>query len=85
MTLAARLTEVPGVRTFMFCGESLPRGAGWRLHFLDPDPPLHGDTRARVAAINRNIERLAKRHPDQYLWGYNRYKVPAGVLPPGAR
>ena len=81
MTLAARLTEVPGVRTFMYCGESLPRSAGFRLHFLEPDPPLIGDTRARVAAINRNLERLILRHPDQYLWGYNRYKVPRGVEP----
>jgi KDO2-lipid IV(A) lauroyltransferase len=82
MTLAARLTEVASVRTFMFYGESLPRGDGFRLHFLEPDPPLAGDTRARVAAINRNVERLVLRHPDQYLWGYNRYKVPKGVDPP---
>jgi KDO2-lipid IV(A) lauroyltransferase len=82
MTLAARLTEVTGVRTFFYFGERLPRGAGFRLHFLEPDPPLQGDTRARVAVINRNLERLALLHPDQYLWGYNRYKVPKGVAPP---
>jgi len=28
---------------------------------------------------------LIRRNPGQYLWGYNRYKVPAGVLPPGGR
>jgi KDO2-lipid IV(A) lauroyltransferase len=82
MTLAARLSEVAGVRTFFYCGEILPRGAGFRLHFLEPDPRLTGNTRARVAAINRNLERLALRHPDQYLWGYNRYKTPRGVEPP---
>jgi KDO2-lipid IV(A) lauroyltransferase len=81
MTLAARLTEVPEVRTFMFFGERLPRGAGFRLHFFEPDPPLAGDTRARVAAINRNVERIVLRHPEQYLWAYNRYKVPRGVEP----
>jgi KDO2-lipid IV(A) lauroyltransferase len=84
MTLAARLTEVPRVRAFIYCGEILPRGAGFRLHFLEPDPALEGDTRARAAAINRNVEKLALRHPDQYLWGYNRYKVPRGVEPPPA-
>ena len=68
MTLAARLSEVPRVRTFFYCGEILPRGGGYRLHFLEPDPPLDGDTRSRVAAINRNVEKLALRHPDQYLW-----------------
>jgi KDO2-lipid IV(A) lauroyltransferase len=81
MTLAARLSETAGVDTFFYCGEILPRGGGFRLHFLAPDPPLLGDTRARVAAINRNLERLALRHPDQYLWAYNRYKVPRGVAP----
>ena len=79
MTLAARLTELDGVEPFMFCGERLPRGAGYRLHFLSPDPPLVGTTAERVAAINRNVEALILRHPDQYLWGYNRYKVPRGV------
>ena len=82
MTLAARLSEVAGVRTFIYCGEILPRGGGYRLHFLEPDPPLDGDTRSRVAAINRNVEKLALRYPDQYLWAYNRYKVPKGVEPP---
>jgi KDO2-lipid IV(A) lauroyltransferase len=82
MTLAARLTEVAGVKTFFYCGEILPKGQGFRLHFLEPDPPVAGDTRARVAAINRNVEKLALRHPDQYLWGYNRYKTPRGVEPP---
>jgi KDO2-lipid IV(A) lauroyltransferase len=82
MTLAARLSEVAGVRTFFYCGEILAKGAGFRLHFLEPDPPVAGDTRARVAAINRNVEKLALRHPDQYLWAYNRYKTPRGVEPP---
>jgi Kdo2-lipid IVA lauroyltransferase/acyltransferase len=25
---------------------------------------------------------VIRRCPEQYLWGYNRYKVPAGVQPP---
>ena len=79
MTLAARLTEVRGVEPFMFCGERLARGAGYRLHFLSPDPPLAGSTTERVAAINRNVEKLILRFPDQYLWGYNRYKEPPVV------
>jgi KDO2-lipid IV(A) lauroyltransferase len=82
MTLAARLSEVPRVKTFLYCGEMLPRGRGFRLRFLEPDPPLAGDTLARVAAINRNVEKLALQLPEQYLWGYNRYKTPRGVAPP---
>jgi KDO2-lipid IV(A) lauroyltransferase len=28
------------------------------------------------------MERLVRRFPEQYLWGYNRYKQPAGVPGP---
>ena len=26
---------------------------------------------------------MIRRFPEQYLWSYNRYKVPRGVTPPG--
>ena len=58
-------------------GERLAQGKGYRLHLervianpLDP------------AALNRAVERVVGRCPAQYLWGYNRYKVPAGAEPP---
>ena len=37
----------------------------------------------RVARINGELEGLVRRCPGQYLWGYNRYKVPSGAEPPG--
>ena len=36
-----------------------------------------------VQALNRSLEQMILRCPEQYLWSYNRYKVPAGVRPPG--
>jgi KDO2-lipid IV(A) lauroyltransferase len=30
------------------------------------------------------MQELIARCPDQYFWSYNRFKRPAGVLPPGA-
>ena len=35
-----------------------------------------------TAALNRAVEGIIARCPAQYLWGYNRYKVPAGAEPP---
>jgi len=35
--------------------------------------------------ISRAMEGVIRQCPEQYLWAYNRYKVPAGVAPPGAR
>jgi KDO2-lipid IV(A) lauroyltransferase len=37
---------------------------------------LTGDTAADVALVNRDMEALIRRHPQQYLWGYARYKQP---------
>lgn len=81
MTLAARLSET-GATVLMAWGERLPGGGGYRLHFSPPGRALAGDTRARAAQINHEIEALIRQCPAQYLWGYNRYKRPAGAEPP---
>lgn len=81
MTLAARLTET-GAITLMTWGERLPHGRGYRVHFAPPQTALEGDTVARAAQINREVEHLVRQCPSQYLWGYNRYKRPAGADAP---
>ena len=83
MTLVGRIAEQTGAPVLLCCAERLPRGRGYRFvaePMLAPRPP-----ESAVRALNRSLERLIRRHPEQYLWGYNRYKVPAGVLPPDAR
>jgi KDO2-lipid IV(A) lauroyltransferase len=57
----------------------LPRGAGYTIT-LRPFPaarPHESPTRL----LNRALEELVRECPEQYLWGYNRYKVPAGAKP----
>lgn len=81
MTLAARLSET-GATTLFVWGERLPGGAGFRLHFRPPTQVLQGDTIARAQQINHEIETLIRACPQQYLWGYNRYKRPAGADAP---
>jgi len=83
MTLVGRIAEQTGAPALLCYAERLPRGRGYRFvaePMLAPRPP-----ESAVRALNRSLERLIRRHPEQYLWGYNRYKVPAGVLPPDAR
>ena len=86
MTLAARLSEVAGVSTLFAWAERLPGGRGFHLHLRPAQIPLTGDTAARCAAINREMEAQIRACPAQYLWGYNRYKRPAGApaAPPTA-
>jgi KDO2-lipid IV(A) lauroyltransferase len=38
-----------------------------------------GETPARL--LNRALEALVRECPEQYLWGYNRYKTPRGAKP----
>ncbi len=80
MTLAARLSEAGGRVIFAY-GERLPQGRGYHLHLQAPSQPLTGDTEARAAQINRELETLIRQCPTQYLWGYNRYKRPRGAEP----
>ena len=81
MTLAARLSEVKGVRVICTWAERLPDGQGYVIRMSPPGQPLEGDTAQRACQINREMERLILQCPAQYLWGYHRYKRPAGVPP----
>lgn len=78
MTLAARLSET-GATTLMVWGERLPDGRGFHIRFSPPTQELAGDTVARAQQINHEIETLIRQCPQQYLWGYNRYKRPSGA------
>lgn len=82
MTLAARLAQQTGAALLLAWGERLPQGRGYVVHLAPFDEPLpRGDTDQAecAAAINRAMERLIRRCPQQYLWGYDRYKKPRRV------
>lgn len=38
--------------------------------------PLAQEAEAAVLQINQEMERLIRESPEQYLWGYARYKQP---------
>lgn len=79
MTLAARLVQQTGAVPLVAWGERLPRGAGYVVHVSAFDERLPADAAAQAesaAAVNRAMERLIRQRPQQYLWGYDRYKAP---------
>lgn len=80
MTLAQRLAESTGAPIILAYAERLPGGRGYRGFALPMPPREAGESAARH--LNRALEMLIRRCPEQYLWSYNRYKVPAGVAPP---
>ncbi len=73
MTLAARLTQ-SGATPILIWAERLPAGAGYHLHLQAPAEAITGTLEQRAQQINREIENLIRQCPEQYLWGYNRYK-----------
>ena len=77
MTLVTRLQESSGAEVIMAFAERLAQGRGYRLHFkaVGADP-------LDTAALNRAVEAIVRSCPQQYLWGYNRYKAPAGAKEP---
>ena len=82
MTLAARLAERKDSVCLIVTGERLPRGAGFVLRVRPLPAPLAGEASER--RINRALEEAIRTRPEQYLWGYNRYKRPSGAEPPDA-
>lgn len=85
MTLAGRLTET-GASVIMVWAERLPAGAGYHFHLQAPTQPICGSIDERAQQINQQIEQLVRQCPQQYLWGYNRYKLrgSSGTPPPPA-
>ena len=69
MTLPRRLQQASGAALIMTVGERLPGGKGFRLHF-EALPERDFDE----TTLNRAVENLVRRFPDQYFWNYNRYK-----------
>jgi Kdo2-lipid IVA lauroyltransferase/acyltransferase len=74
MTLVGRLQKTTGAAVIMAFAERLPRGRGYHLHLR-----TLADGDLDEATLNRAVEDAVRRRPAQYLWGYNRYKVPAGA------
>lgn len=81
-TMTVRLIQSTGAVPFMVYAERLPWGRGFRIHFDPLQAPLPKDRAEAAAALNREVERVARKLPAQYMWSYNRYKKPGGVEPP---
>ncbi len=81
MTLTGRLQEASGAAIVFCFAERLPGARGFRLRLRARDEPLPADRAGAALAVNRGVEDLIRMAPSQYLWGYNRYKRPAGAPP----
>jgi KDO2-lipid IV(A) lauroyltransferase len=74
MTLVTRLQASAGVPVIMVSAQRLAAGRGYQIRFENVALENFSET-----SLNRAVEEVVRRHPEQYLWGYNRYKTPAGA------
>ncbi|WP_114968931.1 lysophospholipid acyltransferase family protein [Rhodoferax ferrireducens] len=80
MTLSVRLAQQTGATVLMAWGERLSWGRGYRVHVQPLGAALPTDGVQAAAHINRAMEGLIRSCPQQYLWGYARYKQPRQEL-----
>ena len=76
MTLPARLASQTGATVLLAWGERLPRGAGYCVHIRTLTSDVSDEPALAAAQINAAMEGLIRECPEQYLWGYARYKQP---------
>ena len=76
MTLSVRLAQQTGASVLMAWGERLAWGRGYRVHVQPLPVALPADVAQAAGVINAAMEALIRQCPQQYLWGYARYKQP---------
>lgn len=76
MVLIARLARKTGAALILTYAERLPHGGGYHLHLREAPEGFAGATPEQAGAIlNSLIEEGVRAHPEQYQWGYKRFRV----------
>jgi Kdo2-lipid IVA lauroyltransferase/acyltransferase len=83
VTALSRITKMTDAAVIPCCGRILPWGGGFEVRFGEPlrDYPS-GDLEQDARRMNEEVEKAVRQDPEQYLWGYRRFKTrPEGSLP----
>lgn len=73
--LISRLAHDSGAPVLFSYAERLPWGRGYEVHFVPTDPEVSGKDKLLAAThLNRGLETIIRRLPEQYLWRYRRFK-----------
>tara|TARA_B110000967_G_scaffold208610_1_gene261397 strand:- start:2410 stop:3255 length:846 start_codon:yes stop_codon:yes gene_type:complete len=75
MTLLAKLSQKREVKVLMLWAERLDNALGYELNIEPINLSDGGDTlEEQVAFMNKSIEDVIRRLPEQYMWSYKRFK-----------
>ncbi len=76
MVLLPRLAARGKSPVFFLYAERLAKGQGYRLHFVPGEADIgHEDALRGCTALNAGVEACIRHCPEQYQWGYKRFKV----------
>ncbi|MCS6997061.1 MAG: lysophospholipid acyltransferase family protein [Casimicrobiaceae bacterium] len=78
MTLAQTLAQRTDAAVFMVSTRRFKGGRGFALDFAPVEMSAKAPQEA-ARLLNGAIERAVATAPEQYLWSYNRFKIPSGV------
>ncbi len=77
MTLVSKLIQKTDCIALFIVLERLPKAQGFCLHYLPADPKIASpNEQEATTALNQGIEQCIQIAPEQYLWGYKRYRKP---------
>lgn len=78
-TLVTKLAARSEVPVYFIYAERLSWGRGFRFHMRQA-PAAISDNAQGLAALNQGVEQVIRHLPEQYWWGYKRYRrQPAGA------
>lgn len=82
-SLVGRLVQETGAHVVVMYGERLPKGRGFIAHYHEPPAEIYDADPVKAAtAMNASIERCIRECPEQYWWGYKRFRRrPPGEAP----
>jgi KDO2-lipid IV(A) lauroyltransferase len=75
-TLVHRLSQLrPDLPIVLMWVERLPRAAGFAVHFREPSPGIRdADPVTSATSLNADFEAFVRSRPEQYWWGYKRFR-----------
>jgi KDO2-lipid IV(A) lauroyltransferase len=75
-TLAQRIAQArPGLPVVLMWVERLPWARGFVVHFSKPGAGFYDPDPVKAAtALNADLEAIVRSRPDQYWWGYKRFR-----------
>ena len=80
---AGRLANRTGANVVMVVAERLPWGRGFRIKITPVSESISAtDTSAAAASMNQDLEAIIRANPEQYWWGYNRFRTRPEGEPP---